>query len=310
MSPYLTAILIVVGLYIFDKIRNLNLGGSSSGGSFMDGGTSTLNDREIHNLYLSGVFQLAGYIGRSTSNDNPYRNAIVQDYIRQLSTSPETAELCQTAFFAGFAKDYNPMNAVRLLNRYNSFSGQKPNIKYLMNFVVTIALCDGVISSVEDRRLNELCQLLKFSKRDLRRMIDECRRMQSWKNFSPHNDEFAYRGAYDNHWKEQQEQGWNQRQYEERKKLEEEEKRRQEEERRAEREANRLMDVADAYQILGVPASASDNEIRKAFHKLIRKYHPDLVKARGLPEEMAHIYADKAQTINTAYETVCKDRAA
>ena len=141
-------------------------------------------------------------------------------------------------------------------------------------------------------------------------MIDECRRMQSWKNFSPHNDEFAYRGAYDNHWKEQQEQGWNQRQYEERKKLEEEEKRRQEEERRAEREANRLMDVADAYQILGVPASASDNEIRKAFHKLIRKYHPDLVKARGLPEEMAHIYADKAQTINTAYETVCKDRAA
>ena len=310
MSYYTLAILFFVGWYLVEKIYNLYVGGGISGRSFMDGGTSTLNDREIHNLYLSGVFQLAGYIGRSTSNDNPYRNAIVQDYIRQLATSPETAELCQTAFFAGFAKDYNPMNAVRLLNRYTSFSGQKPNIKYLMNFVVTIALCDGVISTIEDQRLNELCRLLKFPQKDLRRMIDECRRMQSWKNFSTYNDEFAYHGAFDSHWKEQQEHGWNQRQYEEQKKREEEEKRRQEEERRAAMEADRMMSLADAYQILGVPASASDREIRKAFHKLIRKYHPDLVKARGLPEEMAHIYADKAQTINTAYETICKDRAA
>jgi DnaJ like chaperone protein len=62
--------------------------------------------------------------------------------------------------------------------------------------------------------------------------------------------------------------------------------------------------------VLGVPASASDKEIKKAFHRLIRKYHPDLAQARGLPEEMAQVYADRAQTINQAYETICRNRAA
>ena len=302
------AILFFIGWYLIQKFIEIYTHGGI-GRTSVDGTVSHLSDKEIHNLYLSGVFQLAGYIGRSTSDENPYRNAIVQEYIRQLSTSPESAELCQTAFFAGFARDYSPMNAVRLLERYTQFSKKKPNIKYLMNFVVTIALCDGVISSIEDQRLNELCKLLKFSPRELRRMIDECRRMQSWKNFAP-NDEFAYRGAFNDHWKEQRAEGWNRQQYEEQKRREEEEKRREEEERRAQREAGRQMDVLDAYQVLGVPASASDREIKKAFHRLIRKYHPDLAQARGFPEEMTQVYADRAQTINQAYETICRDRAA
>ena len=39
---------------------------------------------------------------------------------------------------------------------------------------------------------------------------------------------------------------------------------------------NRDEPLTDYYEILGVPKSASQKAIQKAFRKLARKYHPDL----------------------------------
>ena len=45
-----------------------------------------------------------------------------------------------------------------------------------------------------------------------------------------------------------------------------------------------FMDYKDYYKILGVDKSASADDIKKAFRKLARKYHPDISKGGFKPE--------------------------
>lgn len=53
----------------------------------------------------------------------------------------------------------------------------------------------------------------------------------------------------------------------------------------------------DYYETLGVPRTASDTEIKKAFRKLAREYHPDVAKDKKRAEE-------KFKEINEAYEVL------
>ena len=61
-----------------------------------------------------------------------------------------------------------------------------------------------------------------------------------------------------------------------------------------------------AYKILEITKNATDSEIKKAYRKMAKKYHPD--KLEGLGEEHKNGAKEKFQNIQTAYEKIKKQR--
>ena len=57
------------------------------------------------------------------------------------------------------------------------------------------------------------------------------------------------------------------------------------------------IEFKDYYKTLGVPRTATEDEIRKSFRKLARQYHPDVAKDKRTAEE-------KFKEINEAYEVL------
>ena len=63
-----------------------------------------------------------------------------------------------------------------------------------------------------------------------------------------------------------------------------------------------------AYNTLGINASASDADVKKAYRKMAKEYHPDVVSNRGMGEDFLKFAEDKMQTVNLAYDQIKKER--
>lgn len=67
-------------------------------------------------------------------------------------------------------------------------------------------------------------------------------------------------------------------------------------------------ELQQAYNLLGISKSASNDEVKKAYRRLMSQNHPDKLVAKGLPEEMIKLATEKTQKIQKAYEWVSKAR--
>jgi DnaJ like chaperone protein len=62
------------------------------------------------------------------------------------------------------------------------------------------------------------------------------------------------------------------------------------------------------YAVLKCDETASDEEIKKQYRKLVTEYHPDKIEAKGLPEEFIKFANDKFGEIQEAYDAIKKER--
>ena len=58
--------------------------------------------------------------------------------------------------------------------------------------------------------------------------------------------------------------------------------------------------MTDPYKVLGVAPTASDDEIKKAYRALARKYHPDKYR----DSDLADLASEKMKEVNAAYEQI------
>lgn len=63
--------------------------------------------------------------------------------------------------------------------------------------------------------------------------------------------------------------------------------------------------MSDPYKVLGVSREATDDEIKKAYRELARKYHPD----NYVNNPLSDLASEKMKEINEAYDEIQKIRA-
>ena len=63
--------------------------------------------------------------------------------------------------------------------------------------------------------------------------------------------------------------------------------------------------MKDPYEVLGVSPNASEDEVKRAYRELARKYHPD----NYIDNPLADLAQEKMKDINEAYDTITRNRA-
>lgn len=62
--------------------------------------------------------------------------------------------------------------------------------------------------------------------------------------------------------------------------------------------------MADPYNVLGINRNASDDEVKRAYRDLSRKYHPDM----NANNPLAELAEEKFKEVQSAYEQIIKER--
>ena len=65
-------------------------------------------------------------------------------------------------------------------------------------------------------------------------------------------------------------------------------------------------DIDKWFKILEVDKNASNDDIKKAYRKMVRKYHPD--KLQGVSKDILKLSEEKFQLVQEAYENIMKTR--
>lgn len=63
-----------------------------------------------------------------------------------------------------------------------------------------------------------------------------------------------------------------------------------------------------AYATLGISPDADDDEVKRAYRKLVQEHHPDRIVSEGMPEEFVEYATKRFQEIQDAWQTIRAER--
>ncbi len=156
-----------------------------------------------------------------------------------------------------------------LIQEFNTVTAQSPNLKQmLMIYLVRIALADGEIHPKEASLLQNIGKQLGYSAESFEQLLAMLQGQ----------DQFAG-GQYHSAAGQSGVGGY-----------------------------TSAGAIDSAYQALGVTKSHTDAEIKKAYRRLVREYHPDKLMGQGLPEAMIKEATERSQEIQTAYDLIKQSR--
>ncbi len=230
---------------------------------------------EERRVLQTGTFRLAGYVAAGEGKISSEHIAKVNEYISALtSDSAMKAELFQE-FEKGKAEGYDPVADCKAI-RTAVHDGRVFKHR-LIEFLIEVLFADGVMQPGGYSRLASVTYNLHVATFVMERLIRQAQAIAQFKSFFNNAGGFTSQDRF-------YRQGG------------------------AGGQSSYVPhdDIENAYKVIGVPEGADFETVKKAYHRMMRKYHPDRLQAQGVSEEMMRAYTEKAQNIQQAYDLLKK----
>ncbi len=227
------------------------------------------DQHRVQMAFFTATFSVMGHIAKSDGRVSPEEISLANRVMDQMSISGDMRMTAVNLFQQGKTTGF-PLDDV-LAQFYTECHRRTDLIRMFLEIQIQEALADGSMDNKEERLLLHICSQLRVSHFDYERLKMRVLAQQRF-----YNRDYQYQGEY-------------QRQH-------------QEPYRR------KQSSLQDAYEVLGLTQSASDEEVKKAYRRLMSQNHPDKLVAKGLPEEMMKLAKEKTQKITKAYEAIQQAR--
>ena len=230
---------------------------------------SKINPADLAQLqreFFVATFTVMGHVTEANSNDSRDENEALNKVISRLSLPPNIHQEAISLYEQGKKDDF-ALNQV-IVPFYTVCRYQKHLLEMFLEIQLFAAYRDGEINPSQNQILLSIARELGLSRADYDRILSTIRAEHHFMR-EKHADRPAA-GSTPPH---------------------------------NTSVAGEVKDE-DAYAILYLPPTASVDEIKKAYRRLISMHHPDKLVAKGLPEEMLKIAEEKTREIRIAYERI------
>lgn len=253
-------------------------------GHMLDRGTSALglqgtqqraNQHQVQDALFSTVFSIMGHLAKADGRVSEQQIIQAKAVMTRMGLSKEQRQRAIELFNQGKSPDF-PLDDT-VADFYHTVRHRRQVTLPFLEILLQIAMADGHIAPAEEQILLRVAQGVGIHPAQFQQILAMLTAQA----------EFAASGAGSAQYRHQYRQ-----------------------QRAGQGGQGRTTgpSLAQAYKVLGVAPSATDQEVKKAYRRLMNEHHPDKLAARGVPEAMIRLSSDKAAEISKAYDMIRHQR--
>lgn len=257
---------------IFGALLGLWIGHRFDRGMGIRGAFQRGPSQQQQAVFFHVTFAVMGHIAKANGQVTEQEIRVASNLMDRMRLVGDQRARAQESFRLGKEAEF-PLRETLAEFRRASL-GQRDILRFFLEVQLQAAFADGKVEADERAILHTIADELGFSRIELARILAMA---EAQMNFFNRAHGGQYQGG--EHGGQQYRQ-----------------------------EAPSADRLKDAYQLLGVSESDSDQDIKRAYRKEMSKHHPDKLAAKGLPPEMMEMAKEKTQEIQQAWEWIREAR--